>query len=452
MLTHAWHWIRFYILILLVGVVAGLGAIFFRELIAFFHNLFFYGQFSLFYDVLQHAKPSRFGMGIVFAPVIGAFFVAYLVSHFAKEARGHGVPEVIDAIYYERGVIRPIVALIKALASSISIGSGGSIGREGPIIQIGAAFGSTLGQWIKIPDWQRITLIACGAGGGIAATFNTPLGGILFAFEIMLPELSARTVIPVSIGTAIATYTSYFYFGNVPFIPAMIQVDMTMNIIDMMIYLILSVLIGVMSTLFIRTIYFTEDCFDRLSEHYYIRHMFGMFLVGISMVVMMQMFGHYYIQGVGYATIFDVLTNMLIHPWFLLFLAFLKLVDTAITLGSGGSGGIFSPLLFMGATLGASIGGVAQIIFPETHLNLPLGALFGMAGMVGASTAAPITAIIMTAELTNNYQIILPLMVIVAIAYAVRRLMIKDSVYTLKLTRRGHGIPDVFQTNLKVMR
>lgn len=436
--------LRFCILIVLVGVVAGLGAIVFRELIGLFHNFFFYGQFSITYDVLQHAAPSRFGIGIILVPVIGALCVAYLVKNFAPEAKGHGVPEVMDAIYYERGIVRPIVAVVKAVASSISIGSGGSIGREGPIIQIGAAFGSALGQWIKIVDWQRIVLIACGAGGGIAATFNTPLGGILFALEIMLPELSARTIIPVSIATAIATYTSYFYFGNVPFIPFATTAALELHAFDMISLILLSVILGFFSALFIRAIYFTEDAFDRLPGNYYIRHMLGMFFIGVNMYLMMVFFNHYYIQGVGYATVMDVLSGTLLHPGFLLFLALLKIIDTSVTLGSGGSGGIFSPLLFIGATLGAGFASLSGI-------NMQLGALAGMAGMVGASTAAPMTAIIMTAELTNDFTIILPLMLIVAIAYAVRRLCIKDSVYTLKLTRRGHVIPDALQSKIHVM-
>lgn len=433
--------IRFYMLIILVGVAAGLGAIIFRELIGFFHNILFYGQLSFNYDVLQHAAPSRWGMGIILVPVLGAVCVAYLVQRFAPEAKGHGVPEVMDAIYYERGVVRPIVALVKAIASSLSIGSGGSIGREGPIIQIGAAFGSAMGQWIKVADWQRIVFIACGAGGGIAATFNTPLGGILFALEIMLPEWSARTIIPVSIATAVATYTSYLYFGNMAFIPFVTTAAQALQWTDMANLILLSVVAGLVSTLFIRSIYFTEDLFDRIPGGYYVRHMLGMFFIGINMYIMMAVFGHYYIQGVGYATVVDVLGSTLTHPGFLFFLALLKLIDTSVTLGSGGSGGIFSPLLFIGATLGAGFAGVCG-------LNLPLGALAGMAAMVGASTAAPLTAIIMTAELTNDFTIILPLMLIVAIAYGVRRVLLKDSVYTLKLTRRGHFIPEALKKQI----
>lgn len=434
--------VRFYMLVILAGIVAGLGAIVFRELIALFHNLLFYGRLSLNYDVLQHALPSRWGVGMILVPVVGAALVAFLVKNYAPEARGHGVPEVMDAIYYEHGVIRPVVAVVKSVASSITIGSGGSVGREGPIIQIGAAFGSMLGQWVKVDSWERLTLIACGAGGGIAATFNAPVGGILFAIEIMLTELSARTFIPVTLAITIATYISYIQFGDSAFIPINTTAALTMHWQEFLSYTTLSILLGLVSTLFIHAIYVSEDLFDRMPGGYYVRHMSGMFLVGVSLYLMMQFTGHYYIQGVGYATVYDILTQSLISPWFLLLLAVLKLVDTSITLGSGGSGGIFSPLLFIGACLGACFSAAGHYLFPGIiTLNLQLGALAGMAGMVGACTGAPLTAIIMTSELTNDYTVGLPLMMIVAISYGIRRMLILDSVYTLKLTRRGHYLP-----------
>lgn len=442
---------RFYILVILVGVVAGTGAIFFRELIGFFHNLLFYGKFSSNYDVLRHAAPSIFGVGVIFIPVVGAILVVFLVKNFAPEAKGHGVPEVVYAINYEKGKVRPIVALIKSLASSISIGSGGSVGREGPIIQIGAAFGSMIGQTLKVPNWERITLIACGAGGGIAATFNTPFGGILFALEIMLPELSARTIIPVILATATATYTSYFYFGNIIFLPFSTHFILQHNFISILCYLLLSLILGLYSTFFIHFIYWFEDLFEAIPIHYYLRHMLGMFLMGISMFLMLVFFGHYYIQGVGYATIVDVLSATLTTSMFLIFLALAKTFVTSLTLGSGGSGGIFSPLLFIGATLGAGFAGCYNFFIPHADMNLALCALAGMAGMVGASTGAPITAIIMTAELTSDFSIILPLMLIVPLAYLVRLSLLEESIYTLKLTRRGHQVPNCLQSSLNVM-
>ncbi|HHN94466.1 MAG TPA: chloride channel protein, partial [Anaerolineae bacterium] len=201
---------------IVIGVVAGLGAVVFRALIALIHNLVFLGRFSTYYDANQHTALSPLGFGVVAAVVLAALLVVFLTQNYAPEARGHGVPEVMDAVYYQRGRIRPIVAVIKALASALSIGSGGSVGREGPIIQIGAAFGSITSAYLRLPLPQRITLIAAGAGGGIAATFNTPVGGVLFALEILLHEVSVRTLVPVALATATATYLGQLFFGPHP--------------------------------------------------------------------------------------------------------------------------------------------------------------------------------------------------------------------------------------------
>ena len=244
----------FSLLSVVVGIVSGLGAIVFRSLIALVHNLLLLGRLSLVYDANVHTPPSPWGPWVILAPVLGALAVAYLVSNFAPEARGHGVPEVMDAIHYNKGIIRPVVAVIKSLASAISIGSGGSVGREGPIIQIGSSFGSTLGQMLRLPARERMALIACGAGGGIAATFNTPVGGVLFAVEIMMHEVSARTLVPVAISTVTATYIGQLAFGRHPsfIIPSFQTLDFRIeNPLVLLSYVGLAVLVGLMSALFI---------------------------------------------------------------------------------------------------------------------------------------------------------------------------------------------------------
>src|SRR6516225_2650387 len=214
------------VLALLVGIVTGLGAVRFRDLIGFVHNLLFLGQFAFRYDANVFTPPSPWGAFVILVPVVGAVAVTFLITKFAPEARGHGVPEVMDAIYYAGGVIRPVVAVVKSLASAIAIGSGAAVGREGPIIQIGSALGSTLGQMVRMLPGERIILVACGAGAGIAATFNTPLGGVMFAIELMMPEVSARTFLPVAVATGTATFIGRLYFGlepafRMPLLPAM---------------------------------------------------------------------------------------------------------------------------------------------------------------------------------------------------------------------------------------
>src|SRR5579863_6052741 len=203
-------------LALITGLITGFGAIFFRGLIAAIHNLFFLGTFSVHYDANIFDPPSPWGIFIILVPVIGGMVVTALVTNFAPEARGHGVPEVMDAIYYKEGVIRPIVAVVKSIASAFSIGSGAAVGREGPIIQIGASLGSSIGQILSLEPWQRITLVGAGAGAGIAATFNTPIGGVMFAIELMMPEVSVRTFLPVAISTGTATFIGRYFLGPQP--------------------------------------------------------------------------------------------------------------------------------------------------------------------------------------------------------------------------------------------
>ena len=447
--------LAFIVLAVLTGVIAGFGAVGFRLLIGFFHNLFFFGQFSFAYDANVHTAASPWGALIIFAPVVGAVLVVFLVKNFAPEAKGHGVPEVMDAIYYNRGIIRPVVAVVKSLASAIGIGSGGSIGREGPIIQIGSGFGSTLGQLLPVPEWQRMALIGCGAGGGIAATFNTPIGGVLFAIELIVPEISVRTLVPLFLATGSATFISRLFLGDHPAfdIPALALTSHTLTSAPTLgAYAVFGIFLGLLSVLFIRSIYAFEDFFNRIRVSYYIRHMAGMALVGLTMYFLFRFTGHYYVQGVGYATVQDILSSRLSLPLFLLLLVVLKLVVTSLTLGSGGSGGVFSPSLFMGATFGAAFAWIANHLVHGLNLDPVSTGVIGMAGVVGGATGAVVTAIVMVFEMTRDYAVIIPLLISVSIAYGVRRAIMEGSIYDMKLRRRGHYIPNVLQTNLYLLQ
>jgi chloride channel protein, CIC family len=435
-----------------VGVIGGFGAVVFRLMIGFFHNLLFFGRFDLFYNANVHAAPSVWGAWIVLVPVVGALGVAWLVQTFAPEAKGHGVPEVIDAIYYNEGKIRPIVAFFKSLASALSIGSGGSVGREGPIVQIGSAFGSTLGQMIAMPIRQRVTLIAAGAGAGIAATFNAPIGGMVFAIELLLVSVNAATLSVVAVATLTATYIGRIFLGLDPAfnIPALAIPNLhVMGAASLLLFLPFGVLVGVASTIFIRLIYWFEDKFDALPMSYYLRHMLGMLMLGLMMLGFMHFSGHYYIQGVGYATIVDILKTVLQHPWFLLLLFFAKLLATSLTLGSGASGGIFSPGLFMGATLGGAFGGIAHLVFPNLPISPIVFAVGGMAGMVSGTTGAVVTAITMLFEMTRDYNAVLPIILTVTLAYLTRMALSRESIYTLKLLRRGHAVHEGLQAAMQ---
>ena len=443
------------LLALLVGVIGGLGAVVFRGLIALIHNAFFLGTFSVSYNANHFTLPGPWGAFIILVPVIGAMGVTFLVMTFAPEARGHGVPEVLDAIYYNNGGIRPVVAIIKSLASALSIGTGGAVGREGPIIQIGATFGSTLGQIIHMPPWQRITLVAAGGGAGIAATFNTPIGGVMFALELMLPELSARTFLPVALATGTATYIGRIFFGLEPSFltpPAAILSTHQAPISALLLFALLGVLIGLAATAFVRGLVFAEDTFDKI-DNPYLRHGIGMLLIGLLIYALLIFTGHYYVEGVGYATIQAILDfKLAVGVGFLLILFVAKLVATSICLGSGASGGIFSPSLFMGATLGAAFGGLVTLLGPVPGINMLNCAIIGMAAMVGGTTGAAMTAVTMIFEMTRDYHIIMPVIVAVALSIGIRRLLSDENIYTIKLARRGQAVPKALHANMFLVR
>ncbi len=442
-------------LALIVGVVTGFVAVVFRALIGLVHNVLFLGQLSINYDTSVFTVMAPWGAFVILVPVVGALGVTFIVQTFAPEAKGHGVPEVMDAIYYRRGAIRPIVAVAKSLASALAIGSGAAVGREGPIIQIGSALGSTLGQIIRMSVGQRIILVAAGAGGGIAATFNTPIGGVLFAIELMLPEISVGSFLPVALATGTATFIGRLFFGARPafFVPpnlATLPVEWRSAAI-LLLYVVLGGVIGVAAAGFVRGLHWLEDLFDKIPGNY-LRHALGMLLVGVLIYVLMRQFGHYYVEGVGYVTIQATLTSQVKVAWFLLLLYACKMIATTVSLGSGSSGGIFSPSLFMGATLGAAFAGAASVLLPGLPISMPAFAMVGMGAMVGSATGAAMTAVTMIFEMTRDYDIVLPMILAVAVGYGVRRLLSPESIYTMKLARRGHPIPQALHANMFLVR
>ncbi len=447
--------IRMSLLAFMVGVVAGLGAYFFRELIGLVHNILFLGKLAFDYDANLFTPASPWGAGVILVPVIGAVIVTFLVVNFAPEARGHGVPEVMDANYYGEGRIRPIVALVKSLASAVAIGSGASVGREGPIVQIGSSFGSTLGQLIPMNPAQRIVLIAAGAGAGIAATFNTPIGGVLFAIELMLPEVSVTTFLPVAVATGTATFIGRIFFGTHPsfMVPPIVALpdNPWWAFVIVLLYIALGLIVGVAAAVYVRVLYAFEDWFERIKNNY-IRHCFGMLLVGLLIYGLYRGFGHYFVEGVGYATIEAILAGQLSFAGLLALLFICKLAATSLSLGSGSSGGIFSPSLFMGATIGAAFAGFILIFAPGIPVNVPAFAMIGMGAMVGGATGAAMTAVTMIFEMTRDYGIVLPMILAVAVALGVRRMLSRENIYTLKLARRGHMIPKALQANMFLVR
>jgi chloride channel protein, CIC family len=435
--------------------MTGCGAVALRALIGLFHNAFYNGTFSIWYDANVSEGPSRFGDLVLLSPVVGGLVVVFLVQRFAPEAKGHGVPEVMDAVFYRHGNIRGQVAIVKSLASALSIGSGAAVGREGPIIQIGSALGSAFARAIKLSTSQKITLLSAGAGAGIAATFNTPLGGVLFALEILLPEVSNRTFLPVVIATGAATTIGRILIGPDPaFIVPDMQISLAQSLgwQDAIAFIALGILCGVASWAFIRLLEVMEDGFPKLPGNAYTQNIIGMSVIGLMMVILTHLFGHPYIDGVGYGVIQATLDKEMTSAGLLALLFALKMLATTISLGCGASGGIFSPSLYLGATLGGAFALVVGAILPHASLSAPSAAIVGMAAMVGAGTGGVMTAIVMVFEMTRDYAIIVPVIVGVAVAAGIRRTLVGETIYTIKLRHRGHRIPKERHINLYLVK
>ncbi|MEA4910122.1 MAG: chloride channel protein [Anaerolineaceae bacterium] len=404
---------------ILVGVGTGLGTIAFVRMIGFMTHLFFGG--GLF-------GVAPYGLFIVLLPVIGGLIVGPLIYYIAPEAKGHGVPEVLTAIATHGGRIRPIVVLVKALGSAITIGSGGSVGREGPIVQIGAALGSTIGQVFKMNERRIITLVASGAAAGIAATFNAPIAGVMFAVEILLGDFGIQNLSTLVVSAVTASVVSRAVLGSSPAfsVPAY---AMNSNW-ELLMYLGLGIVGGLGATLFVKTLYFAEDLFDNWKFPPYLKPAVGGLGLGLVGYFLPQVF------GTGFETIGDVLAGR-VGLAILLLLILGKILAMALTLGSGASGGVFAPALFTGAVLGGAYGQVMQMAFPGVPAPSGAYAMVGMAAVFAGAARAPITAILILFEMTQDYRIILPLMFATVVSTVLANWMEPESVYTLKLKLRG---------------
>jgi CIC family chloride channel protein len=416
---------------ILVGTGGGFGAIFFRWLILQFKNLFFNGGHELL-GFMGHYY-------IIIIPAIGGLIIGPLIYFFAKEAKGHGVPEVINAMVTNSGRIRPRVTIVKTLASSICIGSGGSAGREGPIIQIGSALGSSIGQLFNLTEEKTKTLVACGAAAGIAATFNAPLGGIFFALEVVLREYGLKNFSSVVLSSVTATVISRSFLGDNPtfHIPSF----QLYSIMDIPYYLVFSLFTAMAAWLFIKVLYKSEDIFNSIKIPEYFKPAVGGLIIGLIGLWFPQVF------GVGYEVIESTIYGG-IGLGVVIILVFLKIIATSITLGSGGSGGIFAPSLFVGALLGEAFGRVVSMIFPATVIPPGAFALVGMAAVFAGAAHAPISAILLLFEMTGNYQILPPLMITCVISVVIVRRTSRASIYTMKLLRRGIDIEKFAEIDL----
>ena len=414
------------ILAVIVGIAGGFGAIGFRYLIDLFQSIS-YGSMGNLLDAVQ-STPWYLRIGI---PAAGGLVVGPIVFFLAREAKGHGVPEVMEAVALSRGIIRKRIVFIKAFVSAVCIGTGGSVGREGPIVQIGSAIGSTLGQELKVSADRIRTLVGCGAAAGIAATFNAPIAGLMFALEIVLGDFGLATFSPIVISSVAATAVSRYFLGDAPafIVPAYELISAW----EFPLYVILGLFCALVGVGFTKALYRAEDMFDGLKFPEYLKALLGGLLLGLIAL------GFPHIMGVGYPAIDKALTQQL-SWWFMFLLVAFKILATSITIGSGGSGGIFAPSLFMGAMAGGFFGTGVHAIFPGMTASPGAYSIVGMGAVVSATTHGPLSAILILFEMTGDYKIILPLMIACIIGSLASSQLLEESIYTLKLARRGVNI------------
>lgn len=413
-------------MVLMAIVIGNLGAfvaIGFREAIEFLESWFFFTDvFSL------EAVRALPWWQRLFLPMLGGLLVGLIIHYYAQEVKGSGVPEVMEAVTTQSGIIRPRVIFSKFAAAALTIGSGGSAGREGPIVQIGSAIGSALGQLLSVSAKRLRTFVACGAASGIAATFNAPIAGALFAVEVIIGDFAVTQFSPIVISSVVATVVSRHFIGDSPafHVPEYHLVSP----FEFFPYTILGILSGLVAVLFILSLDRSRLIFSRLQIPPYLKPALGGLLVGIMAI------GFPEIYGVGYETT-DALLGGANFGEFLLILIVVKVIATSLTIGSGGSGGIFAPSLFIGALLGAAVGVQANAFWPDVTADTGAYALVGMGAVVAGTTHAPISAILILFEITNDYLIIAPLMTACIISLLLATYLKRESVYTMKLVRKG---------------
>ncbi|MBN4060245.1 chloride channel protein [Planctomycetaceae bacterium AH-315-I19] len=428
-----------------IGCVTGLGAIGFKWLLDYtaHHGIEFQREFPLW--------------TLALLPMVGALFSGIIIHFFAPEARGHGVPEVMDAVYRKGSKIRPRVAFAKAISSILTIGSGGSAGAEGPIVQIGSSIGSLIAQVLHVSREQAATLLGCGAAAGIASVFNAPIAGVFFVLEILLRDFSLRTFTPIVVASVFSTAVTQAVLGQNEAIFAVSDslAGYEFSFVELPGYLVLGLFCGAVAVGFTRALYFTEDLYDRLPLHGIIKPVTGAAMLGVLGMIFLLMQPDHITTGVpnffgnGYETITALLSpehfraeygSAIVQTGALMLLALVafKALATCLTLGSGGSGGVFAPSLFLGAAAGAAYGEILDFIGLLPDGASPASyALVGMAALVAGTTHAPLTAILILFELTRDVYVLLPIMLAAVMSVVVAQLLLKDSIYSLKLRRRG---------------
>ena len=411
------------ILAVVVGVLTGLGSVGFiyaLESVAAFAR----GPVASLFD--------RFGTAqLVLLPALGGLMVGPIVQRFAKEAKGHGVPEVMTALARHGGHIRKRVVGVKVIASSLTIGFGGTAGREGPMVQIGSAIGSTVGQWTRLTPNDLRTLVSCGAAGGVAATFNAPIAAAIFSMEVLIGRIRTDFLLVLLTSLSSCLVARYF-LGNFP--AFMAPTYSLVSPAEVPLYFLMGTIIGVAATVYVRLLYRSEDLFAQWQFPDWLKPAVGGLLVGLVLRFYPEVYGSSF-EAIESALWVRFDAGLL---WWLFVAA---LVANCATLGSGGSGGVFAPSLYMGAMLGGVFGSFAHAIFPDWTAGSGAYAMVGMAAFFAAAAKAPTTAILILFEMTNDYRIMLPLMAAVVGSVYISHRYSPFSIYTLRLHQRGIPFP-----------
>ena len=422
-----------FVLAVLVGVGSGLGAVAFRYLISTFTWLATgYSQFGQ-QGRVSSAHLSWLGAGFfVVIPVVGGLLYGPLIYRWAREARGHGVPEVMIAVADNGGRIRPQVSIVKALASALCIATGGSVGREGPIVQIGSAMASSLGQRVRMPEDRLRILVACGAAGGISATFNAPITGVFFGVEIILRAFSVEAMFPVMLSAMLADAVATPILGSGRFLsgfPAGISLHHPANYLLIAVLAVIAAFVGLG---FKTVLYKIEDLGDTLwgKRPEWARPAVGGVLLGLILLAVPQLY------GVGYPVMYKAIAGGY-ALWFLILLVAGKMIATSVSLGIGGSGGVFAPSLFLGVMSGTAYGVVVDHLFGAVAGPPALYAAVAMGAVFTSAARAPLTSLASVIEMTGDFTLTLPVMLAVAIATTISRGVSYGTIYTTKLLRRG---------------
>lgn len=410
---------------ILIGLAGGLVAKALLALIALISNVVFYGRFSL---TLEPLTTQFVGLGVLVIPVLGALVIGVMARYGSSSIRGHGIPEVMEQVLYNHSRISPRLMFLKPISAAIAIGTGGPFGAEGPIIATGGALGSTVGTVLRTTADERKVLLAAGAAAGMAATFGSPVAAVLLSIELLLFEYRARSIIPVAFAASVATGVRWLIIAKGPVFPMVTIVEPSWT--ALIFYVATGAVVGLASVFITKAIYAIENIFERLPIHWMWWPALGAIVVGVV--------GYFEprVLGVGYEQIEQILSGDVVG-WSLGALVLFKFIAWSIYLGSGTSGGTLAPLFIIGGGLGALIGLFGVAITPSFEISIPVAGLVGMAAIFAGASHALMASIVFAFEVTRQPMGLLPLLAGCSAGYLVSVLLMRTSIMTEKLARRG---------------